>query len=79
MVAKAQQWSLGISLSAQQIAILTEDIIWFEEQQITLADGSVRKVIAPRLYVKLQVNALDGSAAILSGQNIDLQIQTVSK
>ncbi len=39
----------GIALSAEQMALLTSDIVWLVEQSVTLADGSVQKVLAPPL------------------------------
>lgn len=38
-MAKALNLRPGIALTAEQVANLTTDIVWIEEQTITLADG----------------------------------------
>jgi filamentous hemagglutinin len=72
----AQKYNLrpGIALTAQQLAQLTSDIVWLVEQTVTLPDGSSQKVLVPQLYVKTQPGDLDGSGALLSGKDINLNL-----
>ncbi|MFZ4285502.1 hemagglutinin repeat-containing protein [Variovorax sp. HJSM1_2] len=72
--AKAFGLRVGVTLSAAQIAQLTSDIVWMEEQSVTLADGSVQQVLAPKLYLaQVGANAVRPNGALITGG--DLQIE----
>ncbi|WGG52841.1 hemagglutinin repeat-containing protein [Rugamonas sp. DEMB1] len=75
-VAYAKQWNLrpGVALTPAQMATLSSDIVWLVEQEVTLADGSVQKVLAPQVYVRVRQGDLDGGGALLSGKNVDVQV-----
>ncbi|TLM99943.1 S-layer family protein, partial [bacterium] len=62
----------GVSLSAEQMAGLTSDIVWLVEKEVTLPDGTKSKVLAPQVYVRLREGDLLPSGALLAGQNIRL-------
>jgi filamentous hemagglutinin len=47
--------------------------VWLVEKEVTLADGSVQKVLAPQVYVRVQQGDLDGSGALLSGKDVDVR------
>ncbi|MGX2951381.1 hemagglutinin repeat-containing protein, partial [Ursidibacter sp. B-7004-1] len=70
----AQRFNLrpGIALSPTQVASLTSDIVWFEPTEITLADGSVQQVLAPRVYVVARKGDIDGLGTLIGGENITL-------
>ena len=72
----AQQYNLrpGISLTAQQVAQLTSDIVWLVEKSVVLADGAFQKVLVPQVYVRVQPSDLDGSGALLSGKAVNLNL-----
>jgi filamentous hemagglutinin len=72
--AKALKLRPGIALSAEQMALLTSDIVWMVEQSITLADGSVQKVLVPQLYVRVKEGDLDGSGSLISGDSINMNL-----
>ncbi|WOE32000.1 MULTISPECIES: hemagglutinin repeat-containing protein [unclassified Acinetobacter] len=72
--AKEMNLSVGVALSAEQIARLTTDIVWLVEQKITLADGSVETVLVPQVYVRLQSGDINGSGALLAGSNTALNV-----
>ncbi|MBA5688164.1 hemagglutinin repeat-containing protein [Rugamonas apoptosis] len=73
-VAYAKQWNLrpGVALTPAQMAALSSDIVWLVEQDVTLADGSVQKVLAPQVYVRVKPGDLDGGGALLSGKDVDV-------
>ncbi|MBV5276763.1 hemagglutinin repeat-containing protein, partial [bacterium] len=75
-VTYAQQFDLqpGISLTPAQMAQLTSDIVWLVEETIILADGSTTSALVPRVYVRVQEGDLSGVGALISGQNIDLDL-----
>jgi filamentous hemagglutinin len=76
-VAYALQYQLtpGVALTAEQMALLTTDIVWLETRTVTLADGSSQQVLAPQVYLRRpQGGDLQTSGALMAGG--DVQIQT---
>ncbi|WP_312242163.1 filamentous hemagglutinin N-terminal domain-containing protein [Pantoea sp.] len=64
----------GVALTAQQMALLTSDMVWLVRQSVTLPDGSTQQVVVPQLYVRVKKGDLDGSGALLGGDNIALNV-----
>lgn len=75
-VAFSQQFplALGVALTPQQMALLTSDMVWLVKKEITLPDGTVQSVLVPQVYARVQQGDLDGSGALLSGNNIALNV-----
>ena len=76
-VAYALQYQLtpGVALTAEQMALLTTDIVWLETRSVTLADGSRQQVIAPQVYLRRpQDGDLQAGGALMAGG--DVQIRT---
>ena len=71
--AKATQLRPSIALSAAQVASLTSDIVWLEQQTVTLADGSSTTALVPHVYAALRDGDLAPSGALLGGNRVDLQ------
>ncbi|WP_211286028.1 hemagglutinin repeat-containing protein [Xenorhabdus innexi] len=71
-VAFGKQYNLtpGISLTSSQMALLTTDIVWLENRQVTLPDGSVQTVVAPQVYARVKQDELTGGGALLTGQRV---------
>lgn len=60
--------SVGIALSAEQVAQLTHDIVWLVEQ-----DVNGEKVLAPVYYASAaRAGDLDNKGALMTGQNVSL-------
>ncbi|MGB9095789.1 hemagglutinin repeat-containing protein [Erwinia sp.] len=72
--AKTLELKTGVALSAQQMALLTSDMVWLVEQRVTLPDGSMQTVLVPQLYARLRPGDLDGSGALLSGNAVSLAV-----
>ncbi len=72
----ARDWQLipGVALSAEQMAGLTSDIVWLVDQIVTLADGSSTHALVPRLYARVAEGDLDGSGALISGDNLQIAL-----
>ena len=53
-IAFAQQYQLtpGVALTAEQMALLTTDMVWLTTQSVTLADGSTQQVLVPQVYIR---------------------------
>ncbi|WP_293730388.1 hemagglutinin repeat-containing protein [uncultured Actinobacillus sp.] len=73
----AQKFNLrpGVSLSPSQVASLTSDIVWLEEETVTLEDGSQQKVLVPKVYAVIKEGDLQANGALISAQNLDLKTQ----
>ena len=70
--AQSHQLRPGIALSADQMAQLTSDIIWLVEQTVTLPNGETASVLVPQLYVHVREDDLQGSGALIAGNNVKL-------
>lgn len=75
-VTVARQYGLrpGIALTDTQMAQLTSDIVWLVEQAVTLPDGSIQRVLVPQVYVRVKNGDIDGSGALLSGKEVNIQL-----
>lgn len=53
-VAFAQQYQItpGVALTAEQMALLTTDVVMLVTQTVTLADGSQQPVLVPQVYLR---------------------------
>lgn len=64
---QALNLSVGVTLSASQVAALTHDLVWLEE---ALVNGE--KVLVPVLYLAQAKNRLAPNGALIQGQNVSL-------
>ncbi|MGB1239129.1 MAG: hemagglutinin repeat-containing protein, partial [Pseudomonadales bacterium] len=71
-IAQQYNWMPGLALDETQIAALTQDIVWLEQRDITLADGRVVQVLAPQLYRAVSEGDISGSGALLSGRSVSI-------
>ena len=72
----AKAWNLipGVGLTAAQMAQLTSDLVWLVEQEVTLADGSTQKVLAPQLYARIKEGDLGPAGGLLADNTLDLSV-----
>ncbi|UWS34184.1 two-partner secretion domain-containing protein [Erwinia pyrifoliae] len=70
--AKDYHLTLGVALTPAQMALLTSDMVWLVRQDVTLPDGSQQSVLVPQVYARVKKGDLDGSGALLSGNNLVL-------
>ncbi|MDD9664270.1 hemagglutinin repeat-containing protein [Klebsiella pasteurii] len=75
-VAFAKQYNLtvGVALTPAQMALLTSDMVWLVAREVTLTDGSVQQVLVPQVYARLKAGDLDGSGALLGGENVAFSV-----
>jgi len=59
--------SVGVTLSAQQVAALTHDIVWLEEREV-----NGEKVLVPVLYLANANNRLASTGALIQGKDVTL-------
>ncbi|WP_341870116.1 filamentous hemagglutinin N-terminal domain-containing protein [Pseudomonas petroselini] len=59
--------TVGVSLTGEQVAALTHDIVWLEEHEV-----AGEKVLVPVLYLAKADQRLASSGALIAGQDINL-------
>ncbi|MBU3059532.1 hemagglutinin repeat-containing protein, partial [Pseudomonas indica] len=64
---EALNLSVGVALTAEQVAALTHDIVWLQEQEI---DG--QKVLVPVLYLAQAKDRLGPNGALIQGRDLTL-------
>ncbi|MBU0587057.1 MAG: hemagglutinin repeat-containing protein [Gammaproteobacteria bacterium] len=62
----------GIALSTAQIAQLTSDIVWLQQEDVTLADGTITQALVPHIYLAIKDGDLAPSGALLGGSTVAL-------
>ncbi len=60
--------SPGVALTAEQMSLLTEDMVWLVNTRVQLADGSWQTVMVPQVYVRVQPGDIDGSGALMGAR-----------
>lgn len=64
---EALELSVGVSLTAEQVAALTHDIVWMETQEVM-----GEQVLVPVLYMAQTKDPLTPSGALIQGQDLAL-------
>ncbi|WP_177063615.1 two-partner secretion domain-containing protein, partial [Pseudomonas gingeri] len=59
--------SVGVSLTSEQVAALTHDIVWLEEHEV-----NGEKVLVPVLYLAQATNRLAPNGALIQGADVTL-------
>ncbi|PXZ01423.1 hemagglutinin repeat-containing protein, partial [Gilliamella apicola] len=62
---------IGASLSAEQMQLLTTDIVWMESKTI-MVDGQAISVLVPQVYL-VNRPQLTAEGALLAGKNVNIQ------
>ena len=70
----------GVALTAEQMALLTTDIVWLVSKTVTLPGidgkpGSTTQVLVPQVYALVKPGDIDGSGNLLSAKSIDLKLK----
>lgn len=65
---------IGVALTPEQMALLTQDILWLVNTTVTLPDGSQQDVLVPQVYARIQPGDLDGSGELIAGRNVNLNL-----
>ncbi|WP_338809295.1 hemagglutinin repeat-containing protein [Neisseria leonii] len=72
--ARSMNLSIGVALSAEQVAQLTSDIVWPVRKEVQLPDGSIETVLVPQVYMRVKNGDIDGQGALLSGSHTRLNV-----
>ncbi|CAK7034962.1 hemagglutinin repeat-containing protein [Saezia sanguinis] len=68
--AQAYGLTVGVELTAEQMAQLTTDIVWLVSQDVAMADGSVETVLVPKVYARNGTSIVTPDGSLLSGNNV---------
>ncbi|SUT91198.1 filamentous hemagglutinin outer membrane protein [Actinobacillus lignieresii] len=70
----AQKFNLrpGISLSSNQVAQLTSDIVWLETESVTLPNGQVVQVLVPKVYAVARKGDISGKGTLISADKMNV-------
>ena len=66
---------VGVALSEAQQRLLTTDLVWLEQETVTLTDGSTESVLVPRVYLLVRPADLKGDGTLMTGRNVELAAQ----
>ncbi|MBG2876651.1 hemagglutinin repeat-containing protein [Proteus alimentorum] len=62
----------GVTLTAEQMAMITTDMVLLTSREITLPNGSAEKILVPQVYARVLPGDLQNSGALLSGSEVIL-------
>ncbi|WP_150540077.1 hemagglutinin repeat-containing protein [Actinobacillus vicugnae] len=68
--AKQFNLTMGVGLSAQQMAELTTDMVWFVNKTVTLANGQKLTVLTPQVYLVARNSDITSHGAVISANQI---------
>ncbi|QBK05304.1 filamentous hemagglutinin N-terminal domain-containing protein [Hylemonella gracilis] len=81
--AQAHKLVPGVTLTAEQVASLTSDIVWLVERTVTLPDGSTTLALVPQVYLAPKKGDLgeDGllfggsSTSVIAGRKVIIDVE----
>lgn len=71
---KQYDLKLGVALTPEQMALLTGDIVWLVNTQVKMPNGSMENVLVPQVYAKVKPGDIDGSGALIAGNNVSIKL-----
>ncbi|RZI56607.1 MAG: filamentous hemagglutinin N-terminal domain-containing protein, partial [Rubrivivax sp.] len=72
--AKEHQLVPGVALTAEQMSLLTSDLVWLVEQTVTLADGTTQRVLVPQVYLVPREGDLLPSGSLIAGGRVEMAL-----
>ncbi|HSX93407.1 MAG TPA: DUF637 domain-containing protein, partial [Hydrogenophaga sp.] len=73
--ARAFELRPGITLTPEQVAALTSDIVWLEAQEVTLPDGTTHTALVPRVYLMPREGDLSPKGSLIAGRQVHLDLR----
>ncbi|MNB93170.1 Adenosine monophosphate-protein transferase and cysteine protease IbpA precursor [compost metagenome] len=71
---KQYDLKIGVALTPAQMALLTGDIVWLVNTRVKMPDGSMENVLVPQVYAKVKPGDIDGSGALIAGNNVSIKL-----
>nr|WP_089566723.1 hemagglutinin repeat-containing protein [Escherichia coli] len=75
-IAFGKQYNLtpGVALTAEQMALLTGDIVWLVNTTVTLPDGSTQTVQVPQVYACVKPGDVNSAGALIAGRDMVMKL-----
>lgn len=75
-IAFGKQYNLtpGVALTAEQMALLTGDIVWLVNTTVTLPDGSTQTVQVPQVYARVKTGDVNSAGALIAGRDVVMKL-----
>ncbi|ASG19235.1 hemagglutinin repeat-containing protein [Salmonella enterica] len=75
-IAFGKQYNLapGVALTAEQMALLTGDIVWLVNTTVTLPDGSTQTVQVPQVYARVKPGDVSSTGALITGRDVVMKL-----
>ncbi len=75
-IAFGKQYNLtpGVALTAEQMALLTGDIVWLVNTTVTLPDGSTQTVQVPQVYTRVKPGDVNSAGALIAGRDMVMKL-----
>ncbi|EQA5826839.1 hemagglutinin repeat-containing protein [Escherichia coli] len=75
-IAFCKQYNLtpGVALTAEQMALLTGDIVWLVNTTVTLPDGSTQTVQVPQVYARVKPGDVNSAGALIAGRDMVMKL-----
>nr|WP_161539189.1 hemagglutinin repeat-containing protein [Escherichia albertii] len=75
-IAFGKQYNLkpGVALTAEQMALLTSDIVWLVNTTVTLPDGSTQTVQMPQVYARVKPGDVNSAGALIAGRDMVMKL-----
>ncbi|EFN6235654.1 hypothetical protein FVI09_24840, partial [Escherichia coli] len=75
-IAFGKQYNLtpGVALTAEQMALLTGDIVWLVNTTVTLPDGSTQTVQVPQVYARVKPGDVNSAGALIAGRGMVMKL-----
>ncbi|CAD5454616.1 hypothetical protein QREC_QR7375_03801 [Escherichia coli] len=75
-IAFGKQYNLtpGVALTAEQMALLTGDIVWLVNTTVTLPDGSTQTVQVPQVYARVKPGDVNSAGALIAGRDVVMKL-----
>ncbi len=75
-IAFGKQYNLtpGVALTAEQMALLTGDIVWLVNVTVTLPDGSTQTVQVPQVYARVKLGDVNSAGALIAGRDMVMKL-----
>jgi hypothetical protein len=68
--AQTYNLTVGVALTAEQMAQLTGDIVWLVSAEVTLPDGTTETVLVPQLYTRASTAMITAGGSLISANNV---------
>nr|WP_096845213.1 hemagglutinin repeat-containing protein [Escherichia coli] len=77
-IAFGKQYNLtpGVALTAEQMALLTGDIVWLVNTTVTLPDGSTQTVQVPQVYARVKPGDVNSAGALIAGRDMVMKLDS---